>query len=57
MSNPNSVARRRANAERLLAHLGEERFAEVTAHGATLGYEEVVALAFAELDRVIADDG
>ena len=56
MSNPISVAHRRDTNERLLTRLGEERFAELTAHGATLGYEEAVALAFAELDRVIAND-
>ena len=56
MSNPISIAHRRDTNERLLAQLGEERFAELTAHGATLGYEEAVALAFAELDRVIAND-
>ena len=31
-------------------------FAELTAHGATLGYDEAVSLARAELDRVIAND-
>jgi predicted ATPase/class 3 adenylate cyclase len=56
MSNPISVAHRHEINERLLTQLGEERFAELTAHGATLGYEEAVALAFAELDRVIAND-
>ena len=56
MSNPISVAHRHETNERLLAQLGEERFAELTAHGATLGYDEAVALAFAELDRVIAND-
>ena len=56
MSNPISVAHRRDTNERLLAQLGEERLAELTAHGANLGYEEAVALALAELDRVIAND-
>jgi hypothetical protein len=56
MSNPISVAHRRDTNERLLAHLGEERLAKLTADGATLGYEEAVALARAELDRVIAND-
>ena len=56
MSNPISVAHRRETNERLLAQLDTERFAELTAHGATLGYEETVALALAELDRVITND-
>ena len=56
MSNPISVAHRTEINERLLTQLSEERFAELTAHGATLGYDEAVALAFAELDRVIAKD-
>jgi hypothetical protein len=56
MSNPISVAHRREANERLLTHLDTERFAELTAHGATLGYDETVALALAELDRVIAED-
>jgi hypothetical protein len=56
MSNPISVAHRRDTEERLLAQLGAERLAELTAHGATLGYEEAVALARAELDRAIAND-
>jgi predicted ATPase/class 3 adenylate cyclase len=56
MSNPISVAHRNEINERLLTQLSEERFAELTAHGATLGYDEAVALAFAELDRVIAND-
>ena len=54
MSNPISIAHRRDTNERLLTQLGEQRFAELTAHGATLGYEDVVALALAELDRVVA---
>ena len=58
MANPISVAHRRDTDERLLARLGEERFAELTAHGATFGYDETVALALAELDHAIAaDDG
>jgi hypothetical protein len=56
MSNPNSVAHRRETNERLLTQLDTERFAELTAHGATLTYEEAVALAFAELDRVITNE-
>ena len=55
-SNPNSVAHRRDTNERLLTQLGEERLAELTAHGANLGYEDAVALARAELDRVIANN-
>jgi hypothetical protein len=54
MSNPISVAHRHETNERLLTQLSEERFAELTADGATFGYEETVALARAELDRVIA---
>ena len=56
MSNPISIAHRRDTEERLLARLGEERLAELTAQGAALSYDEAVALAFAELDRVIAQD-
>jgi predicted ATPase/class 3 adenylate cyclase len=56
MSNPISVAHRRDTSERLLAQLGEDDFAELSAQGASLGYEEAVALARAELDRVIATD-
>ena len=56
MSNPISVAHRHETNERLLAQLDTERFAELTGHGATLGYEETVALARAELDRVITND-
>ena len=56
MSNPNSVVHRRITNERLLTKLGEERFRELTERGANFGYEEAVALAFAELDRVIVND-
>ena len=56
MSNPISVAHRRVTNDRLLAQLGQERFAELTAQGATLDLDDVVALALAELDRVIAKD-
>jgi hypothetical protein len=56
MSNPISIEHRRETRERLLAQLGEERFAELSAQGATLGSEEALALAFGELDRVIAED-
>jgi predicted ATPase/class 3 adenylate cyclase len=54
LSNPISVAHRRDTNGRLLAQLGEEHFAELTAQAANLGYEATVALAFAELDRAIA---
>jgi predicted ATPase/class 3 adenylate cyclase len=56
MSNPISVAHRRDTEQRLAAQLGEERFAELGARGAALGYEGTVALAFDELDRIIADN-
>jgi hypothetical protein len=56
MLNPISVAHRRTTNERLLTRLGEERLTDLTAQGATFGYEEAVALARAELDRVIARD-
>jgi hypothetical protein len=56
MSNPISIAHRRITNQRLLAKLGEERLAELSARGASLAYDEVVALAFAEIDRVIAKD-
>jgi hypothetical protein len=54
MSNPVSVSHRRVTNERLLSRLGNERLGELTSRGATLGYEEMVALASTELDRVIA---
>jgi predicted ATPase len=54
-SNPISIAHRRATNEQLITRLGEERFTELTAHGATLDYEQAVALARAELDRIIAN--
>jgi predicted ATPase/class 3 adenylate cyclase len=56
LSNPISVAHRRDTHARLAAQLGEKRFAELTAQGANLSYEATVDLAFAELDRVIAND-
>jgi len=56
MSSPISVAQLRETNERLLTQLDRERFAELTAHGATLGYDEAVALALAELGRVIANE-
>jgi hypothetical protein len=56
ISNPISVAHRRETNDRLLTHLGEQRFAELTSHGATLEYDEAVALAHAELARAIAND-
>ena len=55
-SNPISVAHRRDTNARLLTQLGEERLAELTAHGEALRYEDAVALARAELDRAIAND-
>jgi predicted ATPase/class 3 adenylate cyclase len=55
VSNPISVSHRHTIHERLLTKLGEERLAELSAHGATLDYEQAVALALAELDRVIAN--
>jgi hypothetical protein len=55
-SNPNSVARRRLTNERLLTQLGAERFAELTADGTNLDYDQAVALALTEFDRVIAND-
>jgi hypothetical protein len=56
VSNPVSVAHRRETEERLAARLGEERLAELNAQGAALDYDGAVALAFAELDRVIANN-
>ena len=56
MANPISIAHRRDTHERLSARLGETRLAELTARGAALSYDEAVALAVAELDRVIAQD-
>jgi predicted ATPase/class 3 adenylate cyclase len=56
LSNPISVVHRRQTTERLLAQLGKERFAELTAQGSTLSYDGAVALALAEIDRVIAND-
>jgi predicted ATPase/class 3 adenylate cyclase len=55
-SNPISVAHRRMTNEQLLTQLDMERFAELAASGATLGYDAAVALALTELDRVIAND-
>jgi hypothetical protein len=54
--NPISVAHRRIINERLLTALGAGRFTELTAHGATLDYDDAVDFARAELDRVIAND-
>jgi predicted ATPase/class 3 adenylate cyclase len=54
MSNPISVAHRRMTNERLTTRLGGEHFAELTAHGKALDYDQAVAVARAELDRVIA---
>jgi hypothetical protein len=55
MSNPISVAHQQTTKERLLAKLGAERYDELTAEGARLDYDQAVALARVELDRVIAD--
>ena len=57
VSNPVSVAHRRETEERLAAQLGDERLAELNAQGAALDYDAAVALAFAELDRVIIGAG
>jgi hypothetical protein len=57
VANPISIDHRQQTNEQLVAQLGEERVAELTAQGATLGYEATVALARAELDRVIAQRG
>jgi tetratricopeptide (TPR) repeat protein len=56
MTNPISVTHRGEIDARLLAELGEERFAELTAQGATLDYDQTLALTFAELDRIIASE-
>jgi predicted ATPase/class 3 adenylate cyclase len=56
MSGPIAHAHSHRANERLLAQLDAERFAELSARGATLGYEAAVSLAFAELDRVISQD-
>jgi predicted ATPase/class 3 adenylate cyclase len=55
-SNPISVAHRRTTTERLLASLGADALAELTARGEALGYDQTVALTLAELDRIIALD-
>jgi hypothetical protein len=57
MANPLSVAHHHQITERLRARLGDQCLAELTAHGAGLDYEHAVALAFAELDRMIDSDG
>ena len=56
MSTPIALAHNDEAERRLRSQLDAERFAELTARGATLGYEAAVALAFAELDRVISQD-
>jgi len=53
-SNPVSVAHRRITNERLVTELGEERFAALSVRGKELDYDQAVALALAELDRVVA---
>jgi hypothetical protein len=55
MSNPISVAHHQITQERLITKLGAERYDQLTAEGARLDYDQAVALARAELDRVIAD--
>ncbi|HXY93073.1 MAG TPA: adenylate/guanylate cyclase domain-containing protein [Acidimicrobiia bacterium] len=55
-SNPISIEHRQITNERLRAKLGEERFKELTAHGASLTYDQAVALALGELDHVIANN-
>jgi predicted ATPase/class 3 adenylate cyclase len=52
-SNPISVAHRHATEEQLAAQLDHARMTELSERGAALDYEGMVALAFAELDRVI----
>jgi predicted ATPase/class 3 adenylate cyclase len=54
MSNPVSLSHRHMTNERLLNKLGEQRLTELTAQGSTLDYDQVVALALAELDLVIS---
>jgi predicted ATPase/class 3 adenylate cyclase len=55
-SNPTSIAHRRVTNQRLITKLGEERLAELTERGATLDYDQTVALALAELDQVISNE-
>jgi predicted ATPase len=52
-ANAISVGHRRITDERLLTKLGDEHFAELTARGRSLDYDQAVALARTELDRVI----
>jgi hypothetical protein len=56
LSNPISVAHRRETRERLRTQIGDERLTELETCGSTLGYDETVALALAELDRVRANN-
>ena len=56
LANPISIAHRTETNARLRSELGDERLAELTAHGAALNYDQTTALAFAELDRVITND-
>ena len=55
MANPISVAHNRMTNEGLRERLGNERFAELTSQGSTLDYDGALALALAELDRVIGE--
>jgi hypothetical protein len=54
LSNPISEQHRVATRKSLVKELGEKRLGELSDRGATLDYEETVALAFAELDRATA---
>ena len=56
LTNPISIAHAAETTARLLSQLGDERLAELTTHGATLNYDQAIALAFPELDRVITND-
>ena len=56
LSNPISVAHRRETKETLRTQLGDERLTELETYGSTLGYDETVALALAELDRATANN-
>jgi predicted ATPase len=54
-SNPISVTHRHTTNERLRTKLGDQRYEELAARGANLTYDQTVALALAELDRIIAN--
>jgi hypothetical protein len=53
--NPISVAHQQTTKERLISKLGAERYDELTTEGATLDYDQAVAVARVELDRVVED--